>query len=344
MRYVLALMVGALSVVGVAWGPANAVSAAAAGITFVQERQLELDDTPGNTVSVTVLNRDPKRRVEVQLRLLELPSQVLQVENPNKGVAGPAGTIDFRLTIQPKAEPGEGQLVAIGSDGSVARLSVRIVPPYPARIQLTEVDWRPLLPDGISTPEATLPEAAGPAAERLLGHLSGSGQERPRVKRDRAKVWVEDVRSRGRYTGTVDLTPGVGGGGSAVTLSVRDAIVYPLVVLLLVGCAVAWLDRTRGVPSAKLAPMLAVAVFVALAGLLVMYLPNPTFGSAFDYLGVALWAIVVGEALQASRRLLFAPRAAGETPKEEDAAKAAAGETPKEEDAAKAAAGETPKG
>jgi hypothetical protein len=164
-----------------------------------------------------------------------------------------------------------------------------------------------------------------------LGHLSGPSPERPQVKRDRATVWVEDVRNSGRYTGTVDLTPGVGGGGSAVTLSVRHAIVYPLAVLLLVGCVVAWLDRKRVAPSTKLAPVLAVAVFVALGGLLVMYLPNPTFGSAFDYLGVALWAIVVGETVQASRRLLFTPlpQAAGETPKD-DTAKAAAGETPKD--------------
>jgi hypothetical protein len=328
MRYVLALMVGALSVVGVAWGLADASGAAAAGIAFVEERQLELDNTPGRTVSVTVLNRDPKRRVEVQLRLLELPSQVLQVEKPNKGIAGPAGTIDFRLTVQPEAEPGEGQLVAIGSDGSVARLSVRIAPPYPAYVQVTGVDWRPLLPDEIRIRPATLPEAAGPAATRLLGHLSGPGQERPQVKRNDATVWVEDVRNRGRYTGTVDLTPGVGGGGADVTLSVRHAIVYPLAVLLLVGCAAAWLNRKRVVPSTKLAPALAVAVFVSLAGLLVMYLPNPTFGSAFDYLGVALWAIVVGEAVQASRRLLFAPlpQAASETA-EADTAKAAASET-----------------
>jgi hypothetical protein len=329
MSHVLALTVGTLSIIGVAWAPARGASTAAADIAFVQERPLELDGTPGRTASVTVLNRDPKRRVEIRLRLLELPSQVLQVEKPDKGVAGPSGTIDFRLTVQSEAEPGEGQLVAIGNDGSVARLSVRIAPPYPAHIQLTGVDWLPLLPAGMRIRPATLPEAAGPAATRLVGHLSGPGPERPQVKRDRGTVWVEDVRNSGRYTGTVDLSPGVGGGGSAISLSVRHAIVYPLAALVLIGCVVAWRDRKRVAPSTKLASALAVAVFVALAGLLVMYLPNPTFGSAFDYLGVALWAIVVGETLQASRRLLFAPlpTAASEMP-EDDTTKPAASETP----------------
>jgi hypothetical protein len=48
-------------------------------------------------------------------------------------------------------------------------------------------------------------------------------------------------------------------------------------------------------------------LLVVLGGMSVLYAGNPTFGSAGDYLGVALWATVFGEGLSLARRLWPVP-------------------------------------
>jgi hypothetical protein len=49
---------------------------------------------------------------------------------------------------------------------------------------------------------------------------------------------------------------------------------------------------------------LASGLFVVASGMSLLYFPNPTFGSAGDYLSVALWGTAVGEGVQLARRLL----------------------------------------
>lgn len=97
-----------------------------------------------------------------------------------------------------------------------------------------------------------------------------------------------------------------------------------LLVLLVLG-ALAWgaLDArvTRGaLPPVRTVEELAMrlhrkelsygvlgAILVVLSGMSFQYFPNPTFGSAGDYLGMLLWGTAVGEGVKLARRFLPQP-------------------------------------
>jgi hypothetical protein len=299
------LVIGLAVLAVLAVGSSPPAGAQAPGIGFLSERQLQVSAAPGERATASVQNRTAKR-VRIRLYIQDVPRSVLRVVGPPSKLVAPRRVVDFRLEVQPGAEPSEGTLVAVASDGRIARRPVRVGLPYPPQIPLSGEDWLPLLPVGTQVRPALLPEVAGPDAVRTIGSLSGPDGVRATVKRDRGTVWVDGVLTAGRYTGAVDLTPGAGGGQATVTLAVRHAILYPLVVLLLVGAVVIlkewnWL-RTHGI-----VPSLLLTVVVALAGLLVLYVPNTRFGSAFDYFGVALWAAVVGGSVRLGRRLLARP-------------------------------------
>jgi len=53
---------------------------------------------------------------------------------------------------------------------------------------------------------------------------------------------------------------------------------------------------------------MASGVLVVLSGMSVLYVGNPTFGTAGDYLTVALWGTALGEGVQLARRLWPVPR------------------------------------
>jgi hypothetical protein len=52
---------------------------------------------------------------------------------------------------------------------------------------------------------------------------------------------------------------------------------------------------------------LAGGTLVVLSGMSVLYFANPTFGTAGDYLAVALWGTAFGEGLTLARRLWPTP-------------------------------------
>ena len=62
------------------------------------------------------------------------------------------------------------------------------------------------------------------------------------------------------------------------------------------------LDRVMREEDRRFA--LASGLFVVASGMSLLYFPNDTFGSAGDYLSVALWGTAVGEGVQLARRLL----------------------------------------
>jgi hypothetical protein len=62
-------------------------------------------------------------------------------------------------------------------------------------------------------------------------------------------------------------------------------------------------DIDRMVRREDLRFSLAAGALVLLSGMSVLYVSNPTFGTAGDYVAIGLWGAAVGEGLQLARRL-----------------------------------------
>jgi hypothetical protein len=95
-------------------------------LTFLDEDPVEfnLDQPPGASQTVEVVNGDTKALRSLRLKVIGLPGDVVTVEPPKRTGLKPGATARFTLTRKGEATSGKGRLVAVGSNGAVARRPV----------------------------------------------------------------------------------------------------------------------------------------------------------------------------------------------------------------------------
>jgi hypothetical protein len=239
MRYRHVVVVAGLLVLGAATTAAAAEQAASGSVQFVEEGQLRL--TRGDGLTVMVLNRHTDRAVKVSVHVLRLPASLVAIE-PAQQTAMANSTASFKLSAT-SDEAGEGVLVAVGDDGTLARIPLIVGLPLPPSVRFTGIDRVPLLSGGDRVEPVTLHGLASSKELRTLGYVTDPRSTPAAVQRVGDELLVAGLLRSGVYRGTVDLTPGVGGGERPVMLTVRDWFPYPLAVLALVVVLIIALDR-----------------------------------------------------------------------------------------------------
>lgn len=207
-------------------------AAAAAGPEFVDQRAvvLDLDARPrGGPWRVDVVNATDKPTT-ISLQTAGVPS--LTVTPATSPSVDPGRTTSFTVRLPPDAKPAAGQLLAVTATGATARRELRIehgarTGPVPdVRLQGRRLAplVGPLTVDSVESPRLA-PTDGGVA----VGVVQSAEGEQGQVVGDGGRVSVHGIRRPGEYTGTLSL----GAGREAkVTVKVRDAFLWPALVLL----------------------------------------------------------------------------------------------------------------
>jgi hypothetical protein len=232
-------VVAGLLVLGAASAAAAAEQAASSAVQFVEDGPLRM--AGGDHATVMVLNRHKDRSVKVTIHAVRLPASLVTIE-PAQQTAPPNGTASFEVAATAD-EAGEGALVAVGDDGTVARLPLIVGLPLPPSLRFTGIDRVPLLSGGDRVEPIRVPGLASSTEAQTIGYVTGPHNTPAAVRRADDQLLVAGPLRSGAYRGTVDLTPGVGGGERPVELTVRDWFPYPLALLAAVVASIIALDR-----------------------------------------------------------------------------------------------------
>jgi len=113
-------------------------------LAFLDEAPLEFDlsQAPGATQMVEVINGDTRALDRLELRVSGLPEGVVVVEEPERTALQPGQVATFTVVRRSEGTLGEGRLVAVGSNGAVARRTVVLAAPSTADDDLDEVTIR----------------------------------------------------------------------------------------------------------------------------------------------------------------------------------------------------------
>ena len=205
-------------------------------LTFLDETPLEFDlsQPPGATQTVEVVNGDTKALGRLELRVSGLPEGVVVVEEPTRTGLQQGEVAAFTVVRQGEGTGGEGRLVAVGSNGAVARRTVVLTAPSASGDDLDEVTiraWRMWPFSGwFDVDTVTVEGSTGIIADGPVGFVSTPG--------DIAQVVVEGdefgatgLGQVGEYTGKADLRPGADGGDLELKVLAKDIWLWPLAVL-----------------------------------------------------------------------------------------------------------------
>jgi hypothetical protein len=157
-----------------------------------------------------------------------------------------------------------GELVAVGSDGSVARLPIKLEvqsiaapaqtspaqgadPIFLEELNRQALNWlpSPLAFFGLSSilPVQLETSRAFASPRRLVGQVAGEDGIVGLVWQEETRLAVWGLQRAGRYSGKVDLQPGVPGGEMKLNVLVRDFPLYALIALA-AGLGIAyWLEN-----------------------------------------------------------------------------------------------------
>ncbi|HKQ02970.1 MAG TPA: hypothetical protein VJ735_21835 [Actinomycetes bacterium] len=206
-------------------------------LAFLDEAPLEFDlnQAPGATQTVEVVNGDTRALDRLELRVSGLPVGVVVVEEPERTALQPGQVATFTIVRRGEGTGGEGRLVAVGSNGAVARRTVVLAVPSPAGDDLDEVTiraWRMWPFSGwFDVDTVEVEGSTGVPADGPVGFVS--------TPADVAQVVVEGgafgatgLGHVGEYTGKADLRPGADGGDLALKVLAKDIWLWPLAVLV----------------------------------------------------------------------------------------------------------------
>lgn len=266
-RRLLAVGASIALALALAGGPIRTEAARAAdGLQFLDGRPLVIDlDNLAATPRwrVQVFQGGPKRPSALTLHVLFEPESVIGIVGSPSAPVPTGEVVEFVIELRARAV-GIGELVVTSGDGAVARRPIRTahldgeqgVAPRKLRFSGTR-----LTPFGSTVAVDTVrigSAPAAPAATKLGSIVAGNGDVADVVQVGR-RFEVRGMTGPGTYSGTVDMTPAADGGDVEVTATVRDALGWPLVVLVLGLAAVQALERyqKRARPRRDLARRLA---------------------------------------------------------------------------------------
>ena len=245
---------------------APGVARAEPGLQFLEPEPVVIDldrlpDVP--RWLVRVFQGQPNGPHTLQLHVVFRPAGVIQVEEPMAAAVRTGDVVAFAIELDRRVE-GAGELVVTSSDGAVARRAISTADPergdgpLPSRLRFAGTALRPFGGVGVGAVEAAgLPGTSSSPVR--VGTIVSDGGDLAEVVRDGDTFDVEGIKGPGKYTGSVDLLPDAEGGDVEVTATVRDAVGWPLVVLVLGLLAVQGLERyqKRSRPRRDLARRLA---------------------------------------------------------------------------------------
>jgi hypothetical protein len=198
-------------------------------VAFVEEGDLVLE--PGKAESIEVFNGS-KAAITIRFAVTGDARRAVSVHPARRKLAaGQIGAITLRTT-----EALTGQLVAYGTDGTLARLkilSAATKAALPANLELTGTTRVPTPLGGTATNvEQTIGGFATDGPRVLVGYVSSDEGDVATVYRDGNTISVSDVNGAGEYKGTIKLSPD-DTDGTPLTLRVRDSFGWAVLVLVL---------------------------------------------------------------------------------------------------------------
>lgn len=224
-------------------GPAVAQTDSSVQFLNDEPKVVELSDT-SDEFTVTVVSSNPDPQATVQLTVVGKAADFLETST-EPTTAAPGAPVPLRVMVTPGAEPSEGQLVAIASDGSLARKDVTLSSPQagktmaspPTSLTLRGEQWSPF-DRGSKVRSVRIQSDSGPVTGQVTGP-NGSALVEVMGRR----VSIPDGPRAGEYTGKIDLLPDAEGGEVTLTVQVRHLFIYPLGLLLVSLGVVGLLDR-----------------------------------------------------------------------------------------------------
>ena len=205
-------------------------------LAFLDEAPLafDLSQPRGATQTVEVVNGDTKALPRLELRVSGLPEGVVVVEEPKRTGLRQGEVATFTVVRQGEGSGGEGRLVAVGSNGAVARRTVVLAAPRSAGDDLDEVTiraWRMWPFSGwFDVDTVTVEGSTGIPADGPVGFVS-TPADVAQVVIEGGEFGATGLGQVGEYTGKADLRPGADGGDLALKVLAKDIWLWPLAVL-----------------------------------------------------------------------------------------------------------------
>jgi hypothetical protein len=224
----------------------------AGGLEFVDNRPIVLDlnlSSVGQRWRVSVLDGQPGGGHRLALYVAFQPANVLAV--PVNKVSSKQGDVVAFVVELRRRVAGSGELL-LSSGGTVVRrpisttLTGQQTAVYPTSLQFSGIRLMPFsdrLRVSSVVVTRTRADVQTSRGASHVGILTSSRGDQVDVVRRGDEFFVYGAKGAGQYAGSVDLAPGISGGEVDATLRVRDAPVWPLLVLLLGLLAVRALDR-----------------------------------------------------------------------------------------------------
>ena len=170
----------------------------------------------------------------LELRVSGLPEGVVVVEEPKRTGLRQGEVATFTVVRQGEGSGGEGRLVAVGSNGAVARRTVVLAAPRSAGDDLDEVTiraWRMWPFSGWFDVDTVMVEGStGIPADGPVGFVS-TPADVAQVVIEGGEFGATGLGQVGEYTGKADLRPGADGGDLALKVLAKDIWLWPLAVL-----------------------------------------------------------------------------------------------------------------
>jgi hypothetical protein len=197
----------------------------------VEFLQADLRLAPGSTATVQVV-------VVTSVAPTDLEVQVVGVDGVTAEVTEvdlePGGTSTISVHA-PRDATGTGEVVAIATPGSVARLPLTVERSGATEVPIDRLvlgGWR-LLPFGGGVRVGGVVVDGAPGGDGATAYVTSADGDIGRVVRSGDRFDAVGIDASGVYSGTVDLAPGQPGGDVELEVRVRDIPAYALAVLLL---------------------------------------------------------------------------------------------------------------
>jgi hypothetical protein len=227
----------------------SASGTASAEVQFIDQNPISVGLKAGATTSVEVFNGSARPQ-NLGLRVLGASNGEFAVTPGGGNTTGPGDSRTFSIVLnKPPKVAADRTLLATSSDGTAARLALRIGSPAPPALSLPKsLDLG--TGDVGDTRTVAVPELPAVKISTPVGRLYTTGGERVLVTVERGrKLKVAAPHANGTYTGDVNVDGATKGGIITLTVQAKDGLLLPLIALLggiAVGFIVEWwLTRWR---------------------------------------------------------------------------------------------------
>ncbi|WP_394837163.1 hypothetical protein LVJ94_09675 [Pendulispora rubella] len=212
----------------------------ASGVQFKDVRPIVLSTNDGAREWAVVAFNASAQPAELTLSTAGSSSMV-QIVAPATVTVPAASETVFVISVPNATASSSDQLVLTSSDGSFVRRDVSVVSESapPMADQLDFVGWH-VLPLSSMVRIEPLKVATGDPGGGIVGFVGSPHGGIGTVIRSGDDYSIRDITAAGTYTGTIHARPDV---STKVTLNVRDAPAWPLIVLVCGLLLVGTLDR-----------------------------------------------------------------------------------------------------